>query len=147
MKTSDAEKQSVEAIAKLREMLKPGDTVYTILNHVSRSGMNQRISCVIGGEGKAVKNINWLVAQALDEPIKNRSGYVQDVGIAQDGCGMDMGFNLVYNLARALYKEGFVCCGEGCGSNDHSNEYKKYANFKGQKHTGDGGYALKHKWL
>ena len=144
---SDAKvKQSVEAIAKLREMLKPGDTVYTILNHVSRSGMNRRISCAIG-DGKAVTNITWLVAQALEEPTKNRAGYVQDVGISQGGCGMDMGFNLVYNLSYVLYKDGFVCCGDGCGSNDHCNESAKFANFKGQTHTGDGGYALKHKWL
>ena len=143
---SDAKKQSVVAIEKLREMLKPGDTVYTILKHVSRSGMDRRISCCIGSS-KDVNNITWLVAQALEEPIKNRAGYVQNVGISRSGCGKDMGFNLVYNLSYVLFKNGFVCCGEGCGSNDHSNEYRKYANFKGKMHTGDGGYALKHKWL
>lgn len=32
-----------EAIERLREILKPGDTVYTIIRHVSRSGMQRSI--------------------------------------------------------------------------------------------------------
>ena len=41
------------------------------------------------------------------------------------GCGMDMGFHVVYNLSRALYRDGrFVCMGEDCPSNDHSNAYQ-----------------------
>ena len=35
-----------EAIANLREILKPGDTVYTILRHVSKSGMSRVIDAV-----------------------------------------------------------------------------------------------------
>lgn len=144
----DAEKQSVaqESIAYLRSILKAGDTVYTILNSVSRSGMNRRISCCVG-DGKSVTSITWHVARALGQPIKSRGAWVQDAGISRSGCGMDMGFDLVYELSRVLFPEGFVCCGEGCGANDHSNEYKKYQNYKGKMHTGDGGYALRHKWL
>lgn len=139
----DAEKQSVEAIAKLRGMLQPGDTVYTILNSVSRSGMKRRISLCVGS-GKDVHNITWLVAHALGEPIKQRGQYVQDAGISVSGCGTDMGFNLVYNLSRVLFREGFECAGERCPSNDHSNGDPNYGPHM---HTGDGGYALKHKWL
>lgn len=139
----DAEKQSIEAIEKLRAILKPGDTVYTILNSVSRSGMNRRISLCVGS-GKDVNNITWQVARALQEPVKNRSGYVQDVGISVSGCGMDMGFDLVYNLSRVLFASGFDCTGEGCPSNDHSNGDR---NYKPHVHTGDGGYALKQRWL
>jgi hypothetical protein len=33
----------VEALAKLRDWIKPGDTVYTMLDHVSPSGMSRAI--------------------------------------------------------------------------------------------------------
>jgi hypothetical protein len=136
------------SILHLRELLKPGDTVYTILRHVSRSGMCRRISLLIG-EGKAVRDISWDVAYATGDPVKNRAGYVQDVGIEVGGCGMDMGFNLVYNLSRVLFPEGYVCTGESCGSNDHRNDHSeamRRKNFVGKMHTGDGGYALHHRW-
>lgn len=115
------EGETAQSIITLRSILNPGDTVYTILNHVSRSGMNRRISCVIGA-GKDVKNITWDVARALGDPVRNRAGYVQDVGIECGGCGMDMGFDLVYNLSRVLFPK--VVKGET-----------------------DGGYALKQRWL
>ena len=130
-----------DSLLRLRSILKPGDTVYTILNHVSRSGMCRRISCVIG-EGKDVRNITWDVARALGETTKNRAGYVQDVGIEQGGCGMDMGFNLVYNLSSVLFRN-FVCSGKDCPSNDHTNGDRDH---KPHKHS-DGGYALKQRWI
>lgn len=135
--------EQLEAINHLRSILKPGDTVYTILNNVSRSGMNRRISLCVGS-GKDVTNITWYVAKAMGEPLKNRAGYVQDVGISVSGCGMDMGFDLVYNLSRILFRDGFDCTGEGCPSNDYSNGDR---NYEPHKHTGDGGYALKQRWL
>ena len=138
-----------EAVSTIRllEKLKQGDTIYTILRHVSRSGMNRRISLLVG-DGKAVTDISWDAAQAMGDPVKNRAGYVQDVGIEVSGCGMDMGFHLVYNLGRYLYPDGFECSGESCPSNDHFNDPKcKRSTFKGKMHTGDGGYALQHRWL
>lgn len=139
--------RQAESILYLREILQPGDTVYTILNHVSRSGMERRISVCIG-DVREVKNLTWHVALALGEPTKNRAGYVQDVGISQSGCGMDMGFNLVYNLGRVLFRNGFVCCGEKCQSNDHFNDPKcKRSMFVGKIHEGDGGYAFRQQWI
>ena len=136
-----------ESVLKLRETLKPGDTVYTILRSVSRSGMNRRISLCVG-RGADVKDITWDAAHAMNDPIKNRAGYVQDVGISVGGCGMDMGFHLVYNLSRILFPNGFVCSGETCPSNDHCNDPEcHYTTFTGKMHTGDGGYALNQRWL
>lgn len=63
---------------------------------------------------------------------------------------MDMGFNLVYNLSRTLFPDGFICSGESCRSNDHFNDRSKGMrpeNFAGKRHTGDGGYALRQEWL
>ena len=57
-----------DAIERLRSMLAPGDSVYTILRHVSRSGMSRSISLVIPDqapsyEGSAlnIRYITWLV--------------------------------------------------------------------------------------
>ena len=41
MPTKQNIKERDEARARLREILKPGDTVYTVLRHVSASGMSQ----------------------------------------------------------------------------------------------------------
>jgi hypothetical protein len=36
-----------KAITQLRDWIKPGDTVYTILDSVSRSGMSRQIRVVV----------------------------------------------------------------------------------------------------
>ncbi len=122
-----------EAIAKLREWLKPGDPVYTILRHVSRSGMQREIGIVTMNEGSDL-HPNYLVAKALGMRQGKRDG------IIMGGCGMDMGFALVYELSHALWPQGFGCIGKGCPSNDHSNREEN-------AHHRDGGYALKQRWL
>lgn len=86
---------------KLREMFaeqaKP--TVYTILRHVSQSGMSRDISVKTLEDGQ-LRDITYTVAEALGEKIKDRNG--QRV-VRVNGCGMDMGFHLVYGLSSVLY--------------------------------------------
>lgn len=86
---------------KLREMFaeqaKP--TVYTILRHVSQSGMSRDISVKTLEDGQ-LRDITYTVAEALGKKIKDRNG--QRV-IRVSGCGMDMGFHLVYSLSATLY--------------------------------------------
>ncbi len=94
---------SEEAQADLRRMLPPGSTVQTILRHVSRSGMTRAISPVVDGE-----DATWLVCKAF--PFFKRDN--RHGGIRVGGCGMDMGFWLVYELSHALYPGGFECIGE-----------------------------------
>jgi hypothetical protein len=64
-------------------------------------------------------------------------------GIVVRGCGMDMGFHLVYNLSSILFADSFTCIGPGCPSNDHSNGDKDYTPHL---HT-DAGYALRSAWI
>ena len=130
--------RKAHAARHLRELLKPGDTVQTILRHVSRSGMMRHISAVFNSQ-----DITYYVAALMDDKVAD------DGGIKCGGCGMDMGFNLVYNLSRTLFPEGFICAGEECRSNDHFNEPDKYnrKRFAGKMHKGDGGYALRQAWL
>lgn len=130
-----------EAITRLREILKPGDTVHTILRHVSRSGMSRRISFVIQGDD-GPHTIDWLVRRALDMKFDRAHS-----GLKVDGCGMDMGFHVVYGLSHTLWPNGFRCSGERrrCPSNDHSNP--PYPKRDGRSKHFDGGYALNHRWL
>ena len=107
------------AIAQLREILKPGDTVYTVLRHVSASGMSRRID-VYTIRNDRPQFLTGYSAHALGWKWGHKAGIV--VG----GCGMDMGFHLVYCLSRTLFPDGFT---QADGTQR------------------DGGYALRHEWL
>ena len=169
------QKQSArdEAIARLRETLKPGDTVFTVLRSVSRSGMSRNIDLYKLEGGDRIW-LSHLAARACDWSFNEKHECVR-VG----GCGMDMGFHLVYNLARTLFCDAFTCIGDHCPSNDHNNAYYRMQDKKcvvcGQALGGkskevrpspprdypvcstacatgawlhsDAGYALNHRWL
>ena len=120
--------EQAEAITKLRGWIKPGDTVYTVLDHVARSGMTRHIRVLVPqrgrkrkGEPDAFLHPNWAVGKALGMRHAKRNGYEQDA-LVVGGCGMDMGFHLVYSLSYALYGKGYKCLGKGkCPSSYHSN--------------------------
>jgi hypothetical protein len=84
---------------ELRKMLQPRATVYTSLRHVARSGMSRSISVHIVEDGE-IRCIDQLVADAC--------GFSQDKdgNIRMAGCGMDMGFALVYELGAYLWPDG-----------------------------------------
>lgn len=142
---------------KLRAMLPPGSTVNVMLRHVARSGMMRCISAIVCQDGHPV-DISHLIASAGLGKFSQKHG-----GIEMGGCGMDMGFALVYNLSSGLYPDGFGCTGKGCYSNDHTNGDRDYtphtepadeqerneriiAGTKGHWHT-SGGYALCKSWM
>jgi len=89
-----------EARERLRQVLRPGDRVYTILRHVSRSGMARDISLYTIKDNKPYF-LDGLVSHALDCKISKNQG------LRVHGCGMDMGFDLVYQLAYALFGDGY----------------------------------------
>jgi hypothetical protein len=129
-----------ESLATLREALKPGDTVWTKVTHVSRSGMSRNIQCFIIRDNEPW-NISAHVARVIGEPCDRR-----DLSFRIGGCGMDMCFAAVYALSSALFRDGFGCIGEGkehgtrCPSNDHSNGDRDYAPHQaGEPKTFDGG--------
>lgn len=85
------------------KLLDKGVTVFTILRHVSKSGMSRNISLVvIDPEGKGIYDITWLASQVLE--MKR----ADDGGITIRGCGMDMGFELVYRLGSEIYDDGYA---------------------------------------
>ncbi len=74
-------------------------TIYTILRRVSSSGMTRHISLKIA-QGGEIYDITYTAALALGEKLHEVNGFNT---IKQNGCGMDMGFNLVYNLSSVLF--------------------------------------------
>lgn len=102
-KATEAER--AEVIQKLREWIKPGYTVYTILRQVSRSGMSRHISVVVmPKDGGRPLHPNYSVSKALRyAPLVRSLGGVDALRVG--GAGMDMGFDLVYNLAYVLYPD------------------------------------------
>ena len=145
-KTQEAERQ--EAIAWFREHTKPGDTIYTILESVSRSGMSRQIRVLVpyvGEDGQpGFFHPNYSAAKILGL----RQGKRGD-GLIVGGCGMDMGFHLVYELGYAIWPDGTPCAGASCRSNDHSNgdrNYEPHTEAAPHWHR-DGGYTFNHRWL
>lgn len=95
---SDTEEYAEE----LREILKPGDTVYCILEHVSQSGMSRDIKLYAIHNGE-LRHLSHSASKVLDwKRRKNRDG------IYVTGAGMDMGFHTVYSLSHILYGEGYA---------------------------------------
>lgn len=113
---------------ELKKILKPGKRVELVLRDVSRSGMTRTISAFVvipakKGEPAYLRNIDNLAADLL--------GWTNDGGIKVSGCGMDMGFHLVYSLGAAIWPKGTP---------------KPHGRRNGEPDSA-GGYALKHNWL
>jgi len=94
-----------EAIQRLRELAPEGSTIYTVLRHVTRSGMMRHIDLYVfapGDDGgKPVKLwLSYLAHTALGWPLAKF-----DQGVKVSGCGMCMGFHLVETLSRVVYGE------------------------------------------
>lgn len=109
-------KEEVEEAKKyLMDVLPVGGTCYTQVKSVAKSGMSRKMKFFAVEDGEII-NVTWRVATVLGDSVQS------DGTIRVSGCGMDMGFHMVYNLARTLYRD-----------------------FK--TNGGDSGYALKQRWL
>ena len=128
--------ETANHITMLQTMLEPGTTVYTVIRHVSSSGMSRNID-VYAMVDNEPRNISYLVADVTDTPLS------KDGSLRVTGCGMDMGFHIAYTLSATLYRDGFDCTGTGCPSNDHSNGDRDYTSH----HHTSGGYAIKQRWM
>lgn len=115
-KAEGIRKRKEYAHARLRETLKHGDTVYTVLRHVSASGMSRRIDLYTMRDNRP---------QYLSGYASILTGWKlhDNGGIIVGGCGMDMGFHLVYTLSAILFRDDPI---------------------EGRTHSG---YELRHQWL
>lgn len=114
-----------QARSHLRKVFKPGDTAFTVLRHVSRSGMCRHISILAVEDGE-LRDVSGWAGQAMDSRRNDKDG-----SIIVGGCGMDMGFHLVYNLGYVLWPKGTP---------------KPHGTRNGEPDQ-SGGYALKQKWI
>ncbi len=110
--------------AELRKLAKPGTTVHCVLRSVSKSGMSRTISLFVIHKGE-LRSIDQLAADATERNVADGGG------IKMGGCGMDMGFALVYELGMAMWPKGTK---------------KPHGRRNGEPDT-NGGYALKHSWV
>lgn len=81
---------------QLLEGLPKGTTLYTVLRRVSRSGMTRILGVKLIQDNKPVN----LIVQEF--PRCARDG---DYKVT--GCGIDMGFWLVYELGQLVHQDGY----------------------------------------
>ncbi|OAM88504.1 hypothetical protein OH491_10490 [Termitidicoccus mucosus] len=96
------ETECAEAVASLKKWLKPGDTVYTILRHVSASGMSRGMD-VYTISGNKPRRLTWSAAKALDATYDRRKETLRVSGV-----GEDAGFATVYHLSCKLFGDGYA---------------------------------------
>jgi hypothetical protein len=105
----------------LEYFVKEGDTVYTVLRSVSSSGMSRTMSLKVSKDGK-ILDLTYYASVVLDYRLVEING---SRAIRVGGCGMDMGFHVVYSLSRVLFRD----------------------KYEGQPDAVDAGYSLSQAWL
>lgn len=110
----------------LRKPKGQGRVLYTTVKHVSRSGMYRHIAVFMAKKGE-IENISWKVAKIMGRK------YCDDDSVGVSGCGMDMGFEIVYALGSILYPKG-----DGHTITGRNGDTKPET---------DGGYLIKQKWI
>jgi len=114
--------------------VKPGDKVYIILRNTSRSGMSRRMDFCLLRKNKMIY---------ITPHVAKLTGYTMhsDGSLKVSGCGMDMGFAVVYSLSGKLFPNGYYLRkGEWARNSDETIK------ATGIDASG-GGYALKHQWI
>jgi hypothetical protein len=118
-KKAQKEIEIQQAKQELIKILEEGNhKVYTSLVSVSGSGMSRKIDVFVSTGAGEIRNINWYI-EKLD--LYNRD--LKTGSLKVSGCGMDMGFSVVYDLSCTLYR----------------NEDGSYSH--------EGAYKLKQQWL
>jgi hypothetical protein len=105
----------------LEFFVKEGDTVYTVLRSVAPSGMSRTMSLKVAKNGK-ILDLTYYASVVLEYPLVEVNG---SRAIRVGGAGMDMGFHVVYSLARVLFRD----------------------KYEGQADAVDAGYSLSQAWL
>lgn len=100
MKATKKEQQ--EALGRLKGWIQPGDTIYCVLAHCSDSGMRRVIRFCKITNRQQVWDLSWNIARALECGYNDRYS-----GVVVNGCGMDMGFHVVYSLSDWLFADGY----------------------------------------
>ena len=100
--------------------LTEGATVYTVLRSVSSSGMSRTMSLKVA-KGGQILDLTYYASVVLGYKLVETNG---SRALRVGGCGMDMGFHVVYSLARVLFRD----------------------KYEGQADAVDAGYSLQQAW-
>ena len=104
--------------SRLRKLFKEdNNTAFTVLKNVSRDRMFRHIQVLVPTKDIKILNISYEVADV------NGDKYTDDSSVGVRGVGMDMGFSIIYNLSRRLFKDAESPNGD------------------------DAGYMIKQKWV
>jgi len=95
MNTTTQERQ--EAKDRLKEWIKDGDTVYTVLRHKAQSGMTRIIDLVKFHPDDYPLYMSFNASKVLGWSFDKKYE-----GVRVKGCGMDMGYHLVSELGHCL---------------------------------------------
>jgi len=104
-----AYKPTQDEIDRLKVWIESNNmTVFTIVRSVAKSGMSREISVVIpvltDGAVRQFVHPSYTIAALLGRKYSEKSG---NNAVVCNGCGMDMGFELVYSLSSVLYGDGY----------------------------------------
>ncbi len=107
--------------------------LYTVCKHVSSSGMLRHIDVFFIGKDRKPIYLNWYIEKlGLYKRAKDSQANNAD-SLRVNGCGMDMGFSVVYALGSTL------------------KELTNYGIIVGRngdkKPETESGYLLEQKWL
>jgi len=105
----------------LTHYVNEGDTIYTVLRSVAPSGMSRTMSLKVAKNGK-IQDLTYYASVVLDYTLVEVNG---SRALRVGGAGMDMGFHVVYSLARVLFRD----------------------KYEGQPEAVDAGYSLSQAWL
>ncbi len=148
--------------AYLRTLFPPGAKVFCTVTNVARSGMSRsiRVFAMLPGDanhGPEPRDVSDAVAAVIGErAVKG--------GVLMGGCGMDMGFALVYALGHTLYPDGFGLLPETFKGSPFKGKRRPRSPaeaakmiaqgyiFRGRNGDpsgwdNDSGYALRKEWL
>jgi len=118
--------------------VKPGDELVTVLRHVSASGMSRDIDVYKFYYDRQNKRVQWLWLSYLAAKATGFRFNEKKEAVTIGGCGMDMGFHLVYSIGRTLFPKG--------GALKYSPRETQEQRSGKTKET-DGGYLVSHRWL
>ena len=139
------ERKENEAKERLRELLEPGDTIWTVLRHVSRSGMYRTIDCYkLYVTEKGEVDRLWLSRLVARAGVGRFDEKREAVGVS--GCGMDMGFHIVNSLSYALHGMNGKGGTNGKGKLD-KDPSGIVAGTTPSPERFRAGYSLHHRWL
>jgi hypothetical protein len=119
-----------ESIETLNRLLDGNKNIYTEVVKVSPSGMSRHIKVFIAKDNRII-NITYYVANIIGYKINRNTG-----GMLVGGCGMDMGFHVVYSLGREMHPNGFKLADGQYGRNGDKSGYDT-----------DGGYYFNQQWI